>query len=298
MRTFRVRKRAGEKSSSGTDLIFGFISVFLLLIVMYPLYFVLIASISNPDLTYAGEVYFLPKEVTLEGYQIILADPRVLVGYYNTIIYTLTGTLLSVTLTLTSGFALSIRYFRGKKVINFFIIFTMIFSGGLIPTYLLMKDLNAINTIWGVILPGAVGVWNLIVTRTFFEENIPIELLESAQLDGCGYFRFFIHIVLPTSGVIIAVISLFYAVNQWNGFFNALIYLNDQNKFPLQLFLREILLQQEMMNVDPDLANSVRHRANLVKYAMIVVASAPVLAAYPFVQRYFIKGVMIGSVKG
>ncbi len=286
------------KRPSGTDLLFGIISVLLLLIVAYPLYFVLIASVSDPDLTYAGKVYFLPKKITFEGYRTILADPRTLVGYYNTVLYTAAGTALSVVLTLTSGFALSIREFFGKKWINIYVIFTMIFSGGLVPTYLLMKNLHAINTIWGVILPGAVGVWNLIVTRTFFEENISMELLESAQLDGCSYFKFFVHIVLPTSGVIVAVISLFYAVNQWNGFFNALIYLNDKNKFPLQLFLREILLQQEMMSMDPDLVNSVRHRANLVKYAMIVVASAPVLAAYPFAQRFFIKGVMIGAVKG
>lgn len=286
------------KKTSETDLLFGVISVILLLVAAYPLYFVLIASVSDPDLTYAGKVYFLPKRVTWEGYRIILADPRTLVGYFNTVLYTVTGTVLSVVLTLTSGFALSVREFRGKRIVNIFIIFTMIFSGGLVPTYLLMKDLHAINTIWGVILPGAVGVWNLIVTRTFFEENVSTELLESAQLDGCSYFRFFVHIVLPTSGVIVAVISLFYAVNQWNGFFNALIYLNDKNKFPLQLFLREILLQQEMSSMDPDLANSVRHRANLVKYAMIVVASAPVLAAYPFAQRFFVKGVMIGSVKG
>lgn len=294
MKIFRIKR----KKPSGTDVLFGIISVLILLIVVYPLYFVLIASISDPDLTYAGKVYFFPKEITFEGYKTILADSRTLVGYYNTILYTVTGTALSVVLTLTSGFALSVREFFGKKMINIFIIFTMIFSGGLIPTYLLMKGLHAINTIWGVILPGAVGVWNLIVTRTFFEENVSIELLESAQLDGCSYFKFFVYIVLPTSGVIVAVISLFYAVNQWNGFFNALIYLNDKNKFPLQLFLREILLQQEMMSIDPDLVNSVRHRANLVKYAMIVVASAPVLVAYPFAQRFFIKGIMIGSVKG
>ena len=294
-----MEKMKGIKKRDRTfDIATGIISGILLLIVLYPLYFVIIASISNPDLTYAGKIYFLPKEITWEGYKTILEDTRIYVGYYNTILYTIAGTLLSLILTLTSGYALSVRQFMGKKIINFLIIFTMIFSGGLVPTYLLMQQLHLVNTIWGVVIPGCVGVWNLVVTRTFFEENIPVELFESAQLDGCGHFRFFLYIVLPLSGVIIAVIALFYGVNQWNGFFNALVYLNDKNKFPLQLFLRDILLQQEMMSMDPDLVNAMRHKADLVKYAMIIVASAPVLAVYPFLQRFFVKGGMIGSVKG
>lgn len=293
-----MEKNRRKKKDQSFDIVTSILSALLLLIVLYPLYFILIASISDPDLTYAGKVYFLPKKITWEGYRTILEDARIYVGYYNTILYTIAGTALSLALTLTSGYALSIREFRGKKFFNFLIIFTMIFSGGLVPTYLLMQQLKLINTIWGVIVPGCVGVWNLVVTRTYFQENIPEELFESAQLDGCGHFRFFLSVVLPLSGTIIAVIALFYGVNQWNGFFNALVYLNDKNKFPLQIFLRDILLQQEMMSMDPELVNSMRHKANLVKYAMIIVASGPVLIVYPFLQRFFVKGVMVGSVKG
>lgn len=288
----RIRKDKGFNIAS------WIISALILILVLYPIYFILIASISNPDLTYAGKVYLVPKGITFEGYRTLLQDARTYVGYYNTILYTAVGTLISICLTLTSGYALSVPSFQGKRIINFLIIFTMLFSGGLVPTYLLMQSLHMIDTIWGVVLPGAVGVWNLIITRTFFEGNIPRELFESSQLDGCSHMRFFFSIVLPLSGVIIAVIALFYGVNQWNGFFNALIYLNNPNKFPLQLFLREILLQQETMSMDPDLVGAMRYKANLVKYAMIVVASFPVLAIYPFLQKFFVKGVMIGSVKG
>lgn len=280
------------------DAISSLIAVIILLITLYPLYFILIASISNPDLTNAGKVVLWPKGVTLEGYRTLLTEPRVYTGYYNTIVYTIVGTAISVALTMTCGYALSQPSFRGKKIINFFIMFTMIFNGGLVPTFLLVKDLNMLDTIWAIVLPSAVGVWNLIITRTFLESNIPRDLYEAASLDGCDHVRFFFQVVLPLSPVILAVITLFYAVNQWNGFFNALIYLYDDSRYPLQLYLREILIQNQELSMDPDAVNDMRYRANLVKYSMIIVASAPVLAIYPFLQRFFVKGVMIGSVKG
>ena len=280
------------------DTISSIIALVLLLITLYPLYFILIASFSNPDLTNAGKVFLWPKGITLEGYRSLLSESRVYVGYRNTIIYTLVGTLISVSLTMTAGYALSQPAFRGKRIIHFLILFTMIFNGGLVPTFLVVKSMNLLDTLWAIVLPSAVGVWNLIITRTFLESNIPRELFEAASIDGCDHFRFFFRVVLPLSPVILAVITLFYAVNQWNGFFNALIYLYDSDRYPLQLYLREILIQNQELAMDPDAVNDMRYRANLVKYSMIIVASAPVLMVYPFLQRFFVKGVMIGSVKG
>lgn len=291
-------KAKGIRNSPLFDIVSSIIAVLIILITLYPLYFILIASISNPDLTNAGKVVLWPRGITFEGYRSLLTEPRVYTGYKNTFLYTFVGTIISVSLTMTSGYALAQKSFHGKKAINFLIMFTMIFSGGLVPTFLLVKNLNMLDTIWAIVLPSSVSVWNLIITRTFLEANIPRDLYEAAWLDGCDYARFFIFVVLPLSPVILAVITLFYAVNLWNGFFNALIYLYDDKLYPLQLYLREILIQNQQLSMDPDAVNDMRYRANLVKYSMIIVASAPVLAIYPFLQRFFVKGVMIGSVKG
>ena len=293
-----IAKRNKIRNDKRFDIIGTMVSVVILILTLYPLYFILIASISNPDLTNAGKVFLYPKEITWEGYRALLADGRTFIGYRNTVVYTAVGTLISVSLTMTCGYGLSRPHFHGKRLINFFIMFTMIFSGGLVPTYLLVKSLNMIDTIWAVTIPGCVGVWNLIITRTFLASSIPGELFESAQLDGCSHIRFFFSVVLPLSSVIIAVLTLFYAVNQWNGFFNALIYLYKSELYPLQLFLRQILIQQQQLQMDPDAVEEMRYSANLVRYAMIIVASLPIMCVYPFLQRYFVKGVMIGSVKG
>lgn len=293
-----MAKRNKIRRDRRFDIISTLIGIVVLIVTLYPLYFILIASISNPDLTNAGKVSLYPKAITWEGYRALLHDGRTYLGYRNTIIYTAVGTFISVALTMTCGYGLSRPSFRGKRLINFFIMFTMIFSGGLVPTYLLVKSLNMIDKIWAIVIPGCVGVWNLIITRTFLSSNIPGELFESAQLDGCSHFRFFFSIVLPLSSVIIAVITLFYAVNQWNGFFSALIYLYKPERYPLQLFLRQILIQQQQLQMDPDAVEDMRYSANLVRYAMIIVASLPIMCVYPFLQRYFVKGVMIGSVKG
>lgn len=272
--------------------------IFILVIVLYPLYFVLIASFSNPDLTYAGKVILFPKDLTTAGYVTILKNKQLWTSYLNTFFYTALGTIINLLLTLPAAFALSRSYFRVRKAINVFVLLTMFFSGGLIPTYLLVKDLGLLNTVWAIVLVPGVSVWNLIIARTFFAGNIPDEIEESAFLDGCSHFRFFISIVLPLSTVIVAVLGLFYGIAHWNGYFNALIYLTNTRKYPLQLFLRGILIQQQTMAMEPGLGADFANRAALIRYAMIVVACGPVLAVYPFLQKFFVKGVLIGSVKG
>lgn len=270
----------------------------ILVVVLYPLYFVVIASVSNPDLTYAGKVILLPKDITFAGYITLIRNNRLWVSYGNTIVYTLVGTLVNLMLTLPAAYALSRKYFKGRRVINMVILLTMFFSGGLIPTYLLVKGLKLIDTMWAVILVSAVSVWNLIIARTFFSSNIPDEIEESAFLDGCSQIRFFVSIALPLSKVIVVVLGLFYGISHWNGYFNAMIYLNTTAKYPLQLFLRDVLIQQQTLAMEPGLGANFANKATLIKYAMIVVACGPVLAIYPFLQKYFVKGVLIGSVKG
>ncbi len=286
---------------SKNDLVFEiFVNLFfvlLLLLVLYPLYFIVIASVSNPDLTNAGKVWILPRDFNFDGYKVLFGDPRTWIGYRNTLVYTFVGTLINLLFTLPAAYALSRKQFKARKIINKFFLFTMFFSGGLIPTYLLIKNLGMLDTIWAIVLPNAVSVWNLLITRTYFHESIPEELADSAFIDGCSHIRFFLSVVMPLSKVIIVVIALFYGVSHWNGFFQALIYLNDPGKIPLQLFLRDILIQQQNVSVAPEIANSLRYTANLVQYSMIVIAAGPILVLYPFVQRFFVKGVMIGSIK-
>ncbi|HEU5139912.1 MAG TPA: carbohydrate ABC transporter permease [Bacillales bacterium] len=275
----------------------------ILLIVLYPLYLIVISSISEPTAVNAGDVIFWPKGITFEGYQMIFEDDSVWRGYANSLLYAMLDVALALALVIPAGYALSRKDFVGRNVIMFFVVFTMFFTGGLIPTYLLVQDLNMINTIWALFVPTAVSAFNLIVARTFFQTTIPDELLESAKVDGCSNTRFFLSIVLPLSAPIIAVIALFNAVNQWNSYFPALIYLTDQGLYPLQLVLRNILLanqlaQQTDARIDPALLAAQRHNAELIKYALIMVASIPMLVLYPFLQRYFVKGMMIGSIKG
>ncbi|MFD0961236.1 carbohydrate ABC transporter permease [Paenibacillus chungangensis] len=267
--------------------------------VIYPLYYVAVSSFSEPNMA-GGSLLFLPKEFTLEGYQRIFSDASIWMGYRNTLLYTVLGTSLNIVLTLTAGYALSRRDMYGKNVFMFLIVFTMFFGGGLIPTYLLVKDLSMVNTIWAMIIPNAASAFNIIITRTFFQTTLPGELLESAQIDGCSDLRFFLRIALPLSLPIVAVVTLFYAVNHWNSYFNALIYLKDYELQPLQIILRNILISNEIseMFVEEvhDLAEQQRV-LELMKFGVIVVASLPVLVLYPFLQKYFVKGVMIGSLK-
>ncbi|MDR4949650.1 carbohydrate ABC transporter permease [Neobacillus cucumis] len=290
---------------SKEDKIFDVVNtIFLTLIclaVLYPLYFVIIASISNPNMVYNGEVWLFPKEITFEGYKRIFSDPKIWLGYKNTVIYTVVGTVVQVSLTLMAAYALSRKDFYGKSFFMMVILFTMFFNGGLIPTYLVVKDLGMLNTVWAMILPKAVAVWNLIVARSFFEENIPNELLEAGKIDGCSNTKFFLKVVLPLSKPIIAVMVLFYAVGQWNSYFDALIYLNDESLYPLQLILRNILTQNQLsvkMLSDLDNLAAQQQVGEIIKYGIIIVGALPLLIVYPFVQRHFVKGVLIGGVKG
>lgn len=273
----------------------------LMLLVLYPLYFIIIASFSNPDLVNAGKLWLIPRDTTVEGYRRIFSDDSIWLGYRNTLLYTGLGTAINVVLTLTAGYALSRSDLPGRGLIMFLITFTMFFGGGLIPTYLLVKQLGMLNTIWAMVIPNAVSAFNIIITRTFFQSTIPSELLEAAVIDGCSNTRFFMRIVLPLSMPIVAVMVLFSAVGHWNAYFQALIYLKDDELYPLQIVLRNILISNDVSgNMIDDLANlSEQQRiGELMKYGIIMVASLPVLILYPFVQKYFVKGVMIGSIKG
>ncbi|GGD13202.1 carbohydrate ABC transporter permease [Pontibacillus salipaludis] len=305
MSNFVMNRTKFWARKSREDKIFDVLNLFLLsglmLVVLYPLYFVVIASISNPDYVYNGEVWLYPKDITFEGYQRIFQDGRIWTGYKNTVIYTLVGTFVNVALTLMAAYALSRKDLAGRNFFMFMFLFTMFFSGGLIPTYLVVKNLGLVNTMWALILPKAVAVWNLIVAKTFFQSTIPDELLESAQMDGCSNTKFFWKIVLPLSKPIVAVMVLFYAVTHWNSFFDALIYLNDEELYPLQLVLRSILIQNEAsasMLGDVESFAAQQRIADLIKYGVIIVAAVPLLILYPFIQKYFVKGAMIGSIKG
>jgi putative aldouronate transport system permease protein len=283
------------------DIINFVLVAIILVLVIYPLYFIIIASISDPNMIYEGKVWFLPKEITFEGYRRIFSDSKIWLGYKNSIIYTVVGTLVNISFTLMAAYALSRKDLYGKNIIMSVFLFTMFFSGGLIPTYLVVKNLGLLNTMWALILPKAVAVWNLIVAKTYFQTTIPNELLESAKIDGCSDAKFFWKIVLPLSKPIVAVMVLFYAVGHWNSYFDALIYLNDEKLYPLQLILRNILIQNEastQMISDLESLAAKQRVSELIKYGVIIVASIPLLIVYPFVQKYFVKGVMIGGIKG
>lgn len=287
------------------DRIFNLINYTLLtlltLIVLYPLVFVLSASISNPEHVLRGEMWLIPKGFNLDAYTKIFQNKDILLGYSNTILYTVIGTALNVVMTICAAYPLSRRDLAGWGLVTGLIVFTMFFGGGLIPTYLLIKNLNMLDTLWVMIIPNAVSVWNIIIMRTFFQQSIPGELQESAMIDGCTHIQTLLRIVLPLSMPIIAVMVLFYAVGHWNSYFNALIYLTTKEKFPLQLILREILIQSdsgEFVKLTSESAVRMKMSVEGLKYAVLVVANLPMLILYPFLQRYFVKGIMIGALKG
>lgn len=298
------------KESRGDKLflISTYIYLFLaLLVVLYPLIYILSASISSPQDVNSGAMWLFPKNVTLDGYKLVFENPKIWNGYWNTIVYTVAGTLLNLAVTLPASYALSRTDFVGRQLFMGLILFTMFFSGGLVPTYLLVKNLGLINSMGALILPVAASVWNIVVARTFFQTTIPKELQEAAHIDGCTNLGLFIRIILPLSAPIVAVMALFYGVGHWNSYFPSLIYLNDEAKYPLQMVLRQILVLQEMSAETTGAAisgevamamNNKAETASLVKYGVIVVSTLPIVAVYPFLQRYFVQGVMIGSVKG
>ncbi len=271
------------------------------LLFLYPMYFVVIASVSSPAAIYRGEVVFWPVNFTLEGYKEIFADTVIWRGYANTIFYTVVGTLISLFITLPAGYALSRKDLVGRNFFTLFFSFTMFFSGGIIPTYLVVRALGLIDTVWAVLITAAVSTWNLILARTFFASTIPLELLEAAMLDGCSNTRFFLQVAIPLSGAMVAILALYYAVGQWNSYFKEMIYLYDNALYPLQLVLRSILVKNQMpptMLSDFETKAMKQQMADLLKYGLMLVACLPVFIAYPFVQRFFVKGVMIGSLKG
>ncbi|MCA0757127.1 carbohydrate ABC transporter permease [Paenibacillus sp. N4] len=295
---------------SGRDKLFltiNYVYVFLaFIIVAYPVIYMISASISDPKLVGSGEMWLWPKGITFEGYQRVFQNSSIWTGYGNTILYTVVGTAINLFVTLPAAYALSRKDFAGRHFFMGMFMVTMFFGGGLVPTYLLVKELGMVNTMWAIVIPSAASIWNIIVSRTFFQSSIPKELQEAAQIDGCSNMRLFARIVLPLSMPIIAVMALFYGVGNWNSYFSALIYLNEADKYPLQLVLRQILVLQEMSAqgggaLDASTASALNNKAEiaaLVKYAVIIVATAPIIAIYPFLQRYFVQGVMIGSVKG
>lgn len=287
------------------DLIFDIISygflVLFVLAVIYPLYFVFIASFSDPYAVLTGEVLFTPKGLNVESYIHIFNDKRIWTGYWNSLLITFFGTLLNVSLTMTIAYPLSRRYFSGRKVITTILIITMYFSGGLIPTYILVQNLNLRNTFWVMIFLGAVNVYNVIIARTFLQSNITSDLEEAASIDGCSQFRFFGTMVIPLSKTIFAVLILYYGVAHWNEYMRGVIYLDSPDKYPLQVIIRSILIQSQIINrdtADVEEINRQMRLAEAMKYGVIIVSSLPVLLIYPIIQKHFVKGVMIGSLKG
>ncbi|HBM81559.1 MAG: carbohydrate ABC transporter permease [Clostridiales bacterium] len=293
------------KSLSWGDKVFYFLITVALtivfLLVLYPCIFVLAASFSSGPAVEAGKVYLWPVDFSLEGYKTILKTDEVYLGFRNSLFYTVVGTTINIIVTMIAAYVMSRRDLPGRNGFMFFFAFTMFFSGGLIPSYILIQRLHMLNTPWAILLPGALGVYNMVIARTFIQSNIPQELLEAAQIDGCSDFRYFISIVLPLSKSVIAVLVLFYAVGHWNAYFNAMIYLNKKELYPLTIFLREILMASRIDPStvdDPELQTLIAKAAAVIKYALIVVSMIPVLLIYPFIQKYFVKGVMIGSIKG
>ncbi|MCI5647832.1 MAG: carbohydrate ABC transporter permease [Fusicatenibacter sp.] len=287
------------------DTVVFIILTIILFITAYPLYWVIISSISDPSAVSSGDVLLRPVGFTLKGYAEVFKNSSVMRGFVNSVIYTVCGVMVNLIVTLPTAYALSRNNFTGNKPITFFYMVTMFFGGGLIPTYLVVKNLYLLNTMWALILPGCLSVYNMIVARTFFKSNISEELYEAAEIDGCTQGRFFFKIALPLSKAIIAILVLYYGVGHWNSYFSALVYISDKQKYPLQLVLRNILITNE--TALSQTATTAEARAamkekqelvNVMKYSLIIISSIPVMVMYPLVQKHFVKGVMIGSVKG
>ena len=274
-------------------------AVLMILAVIYPLWFIIIASFSNPADVANGNVWVWPKKWILDGYRELFKQAAIWRSYGNTIIYTLTGTLVALLVNITAGYAMSRKDMVGRKWINLFYIIPMFISGGLIPIYLVVKDFNLLDSFWVMIVPFSVSTYNIIVARTFFNSSLPEGLWESAQIDGCGTIRYFFRFAIHLSKAIIAVIGLWTAVGIWNSWFNALIYLQSANLQPLQLLLRRILISNQSLlgAATGEMASELRRLSDMMKYASIVISTIPIMCLYPFLQKYFNQGVMIGAIK-
>ena len=297
---------ANRIRSCRQDRIFVFICVVILaaffLITFYPIIYVISASFSSGKAVGSGKVVLLPVELSLEGYRSVFRNPNILTSYGNTILYTFSGSMLNICMALIAAYPLARKELPGKNAIMFFFTFTMYFGGGLIPTYMLIRELGMIDKIWALIIPSAVPVYNMILARTFIQSSIPGELLDAAKIDGCNDAKFFLKIVLPLSKAIIAVLAIYSMVAHWNSYFNAMLYINTPSKMPLQIILKQILISNvvtsEMLMMDPELYEAKVELANVLKFSLIVVSTAPIMVIYPFLQKYFVQGIMIGSLKG
>lgn len=304
MANAQAKAKNKVKLSLDDKIYYGFTYVFLtlfLLVILYPLIYIVSASFSSATAVTSGKVFLWPVDPGIEGYKAVFKHPSILNSYKNAFLYTGVGTCIDLAMTMIAAYPLSRPDMPHKGLIMFLFTFTMMFHGGMIPDYILLKNLNMIDTIWALVLPGAINVTNLIITRTFLMSSIPTALLEAAQIDGCSDFGYFFRMVLPLAKPVMAVITLYYAVGHWNSYFAAFLYLNTPEKYPLQLVLREILISNTMdtnMVVDTAMAAQQQNLADLLKYSLIIVSSAPVLILYPFVKKFFVKGVMIGSIKG
>ena len=302
----KEKRNAHRIRLSTEDRVFGIVTYFLatlfMLVCAYPLIYVLSASISNPALIVSGKIVLLPKEIQFRAYEAVFKSEDVLLGYKNAVFYAFAGTAINIALTTAGAYVLSRPDLWGRTAVTFLISFTMFFSGGMIPTYITIKNLGMINTVWAMLLPGAISATNLLIMRNFFTHSVPQEIIEAAYVDGCSNIGTLCRIVLPVSGSIIAVMIIFYFVGHWNAYFSAMIYLNDKKLYPLQVFLREILIQNQLgdMSGGADTVNQAEMTLlyEALKFAVITVATLPIMLVYPFLQRYFVKGVMIGSIKG
>lgn len=271
-----------------------------MLIVFLPLIYTVAASFSSPGAVNAGKVFLFPVEPTLDGYKAVFKHNLFFKSYCNTFFYTITGTLINLALTLTAAYALARKGLPFKGPITFLFTFTMLFNGGTIPNYMLIKDLGMVNTIWVMLIPGAISIYNLIIARTYIQ-GIPVELEEAAHIDGCNDFLFFFKIVLPLSKTVIAVLALYYAVAHWNDYFTAFLYINDRELYPMQMILREVLIANSVSAsevMDAETMAARQGMTDLLKYSMIIISSLPVIVLYPCVKKHFMKGVMIGAIKG
>jgi putative aldouronate transport system permease protein len=298
----KVKAFRKEKPSEKIFIILVYLILILIgLAVLIPLIYVLAASLSDPQAVIEGKVFLWPVNPTLRGYEAVFKYHRITTGFKNSFIYMILGTLVNIIMTVLAAFPLSRKEFTARKALNIIFMITVIFNGGMVPTFLLVDSLGMRNTIWAMLIPGALSVWNMMICRTYMETSIPDELFEAATVDGCKPFRYLVSVVVPLSKPVLAVLVLYYGVGHWNSYFNALLYLNKPEMHPLQIALRDILV---INTVDPTLITNVEVMAekqglvDLLKFSTIVVSSVPVLAIYPFVQRYFVEGVMIGSVKG
>jgi putative aldouronate transport system permease protein len=299
----KIKKSTAVKYSAADKLfmtINGVVMSIITVLILYPLYYVLVASLTDPDIVNTGKFLLYPEKLFLDGYIRIFQIESIWRGYANTLLYTTAGTIVSLILTVPAAYVLSRKDLGGRKIIMLLIIFTMFFQGGLIPLFLVIKKVQIYNTIWAIILPHAVSVWNLIICRSFFASSIPDELLEASRIDGAKDFGFLFRIVLPLSKTIIAVMTLFSATALWNSYFPALMFLRDSSKMPLQVILRDLIIVNQVAQMAGDVEEMERRMklADQLKYGIILVSTLPMLILYPFVQKYFVKGVMVGSVKG